>query len=65
MLCAGDPSLSCDNVARELRDDVSVERCREVDRVVCRNVTHWGVKKECHNVQVKTSQCLKFNLTDC
>ena len=53
LLCAGNTSLSCSNVARELHDNINVESCQEVDRVVCRNVTHWGVKKQCHSVEVE------------
>ena len=53
MLCAGNPGASCDNVAREIITHVDNQMCMDMPARVCRNVTHWGTKKECNPVEVE------------
>ena len=53
MFCAGNPTLACDNIARELHSTVDNKMCMDMPSRVCRNVTHWETKKECNPVEVE------------
>ena len=52
MFCAGSPGLACDNVAREVTTQVTVDTCLDMPMRVCRNVTHWDTREECHDAEV-------------
>ena len=52
MFCAGSPGLACDNVAREVTTQVTVDTCLDMPMRVCRNVTHWDTREECHEAEV-------------
>ena len=53
MVCAAQPGLRCDNKAREIITEVIEETCMDMPVRVCRNVTHYGTKQECNNVEVE------------
>ena len=53
VVCAAQPGLSCDNKAREIITDVTEDSCMDIPMRVCRNVTHYGTKNECNNVEVE------------
>merc|ERR1711923_271203 len=53
MFCAGSPGLACDNVAREVTTQVTVDTCLDMPMRVCRNVTHWDTREECHEAEVR------------
>ena len=52
-VCPGAPGTSCSNVARELQLPGSLEVCQTQERLVCRNLTHWDTKQECHSKPVE------------
>ena len=52
-VCRGAPGLACTNVARELDLPGSTEICSSQERLVCRNLTHWDTKQECHTKPVE------------
>ena len=53
MVCPGQPGLRCDNKAREIITEVAEETCMDMPVRVCRNVTTYGTKTECNNVEVE------------
>ena len=53
MVCGAQPGLSCDNKAREIITEVEEETCMDMPVRVCRNVTHYGTRQECSNVEVE------------
>ena len=53
MVCGAQPGLSCDNKAREIITEVAEETCMDMPVRVCRNVTHYGTRQECNNVEVE------------
>ena len=53
MYCAGNPSLTCDNVAREVHSKMPSTMCMDMPSRVCRNITHWETKQECDTVRVE------------
>ena len=53
VVCAAQPGLSCDNKAREIITEVTEDSCMDIPMRVCRNVTHYGTKNECNNVEVE------------
>ena len=53
MVCPGQPGLKCDNKAREIITEQAEEMCMDMPVRVCRNVTTYGTKNECNNVEVE------------